>query len=62
VNRPEPDAGPDRETAARARLGQTCGSIAADVGITRARPGQICTAARETSSGYQMPATRHSGL
>jgi len=27
VNRPEPDAGPDREIAAEARLGQTCGRI-----------------------------------
>jgi hypothetical protein len=44
VNRPEPNAGPDREIAARARLGQTRESIAADFGITWARAGQIVTA------------------
>ena len=40
VNRPEPDAGPDRATAAKARRGQACESIAAACGITRARAGQ----------------------
>jgi len=44
VNRPEPDAGPDRKTAAKARFGQTCVSVAADFGITPARAGQIVTA------------------
>jgi hypothetical protein len=44
VNGPEPNAGPDREIAAEARLGQTRSSIAADFGIPRARADQIVTA------------------
>jgi hypothetical protein len=44
VNRPEPNAGRDREIAARARLGQTRESIAAGFGITWAGAGQIVTA------------------
>jgi hypothetical protein len=44
VNGPEPNAGPDREIAAEARLGQIRSSISAAFGITRARAGQIVTA------------------
>jgi hypothetical protein len=62
VNRPEPDAGPDRETAARARLGQTRESTAAAFGITRARVGQDLHevrakwAAAVRASGGRLPA------
>jgi hypothetical protein len=39
VNQPEPNAGRDREIAARGRPGQTCESIAIGFGITRATGG-----------------------
>jgi hypothetical protein len=44
VNRPEPNAGPDRDIAAGARLGQARESVAAGFGITWARAGLLVTA------------------
>ena len=46
VNRPEPNAGPDRDIAAGARLGQARESVAAGFGITWARAWLSLPAAR----------------
>jgi len=44
MNRPEPNAGPDRDIAAGASLGQARESVAAGFGSTWARAGLLVTA------------------